>query len=620
MSGKRGVQKGTRKKEKRARPNLPPTYDLGLDSVLRTGTTASPDRRLIGNNFSALAARKSAASPKPLPVPSVPLRPPAVPAAPAAPLPLHPCLHRLSPEQPGHPTADFLLTSCPAAGSQFVPTADSRRRLFPSVAVAGCAEMLVLRGAVSVLGCRATHRSGPLPFYSAPLGPFLSVLEPVYSLPSKSRASLEPPIEAALEEQLPARPPAGFCYAVIRLSSLPKSETRCLSMASKLPLPTTGLLDGPSIVPGLSIPYVETKFRPFQTWTAWPDVISSLERTPPTPVRVLTFGEHGSGKSMLARCTVNLLLHSFPEVLFVDTDIGQPELVPPGMVAATAVRRPLLGPPASHNTTAPLFASFVGETTPREQIGHYSAALSIVISSARRYAEVNSVPIVVNSDGWLSGAGADLHEMALRMAEPTHVFASSFSASDSGAVVSSSSASRAIASLQAAEFPSYRLVLLQAPYSGEGTAPVVPAPMMRELSLSCYLSNTSVRSVCLADVNVSFLGEGISGPLVLAALRSMTVAIAVTNASPASISWRVLGLGLVRAVDPDSFTLFVASPVSDLELELCDGLIVSRSVATPPRVIQECGEKDVPYHAPYVVQNILAGSNAMKSRATLHRH
>lgn len=603
-ANKRGVAKSTPKKAKLVRPKVVPTYDLGLDSVLRTGRTL--DRRLIGNNFSALAPPLPHTSPAP--TASSP------PKSPPPPLALHPCLVQLSPQR-NLPTRDFLLTSRPSG----IRIASPDARLFPNVAVAGCCEIFVLRGAVSVLGHRITHLSGPLPLFSAPLGSFLTVVKPVVSVARENEAALGMAVEAALEDAIAALMPEE-CYALIRLSALEKAQTPCLGVVPKLPLPTTGLFDGPAIVPGLFIPSVETKYRPFQSWLAWPDVVSALSKSSSSAMRILSCGEHGSGKSMLARCVVNHLLNSFQEIMFVDTDIGQPELSPSGMVSASIVRNPLLGPPASHNTYVPLFSSFVGETTPREQISQYSAALSIVISSARRYTAENNVPMIVNSDGWVSGAGAELHDMILRMVEPTQIFASTTEEVDDGKVVGMINPSRAVANLQSAGFPSHYVTVLKAPYAGDVSGAVVPASMLREMSLSCYFSNAPVRSVCLTDVNVSFLGEAIAGQLVLAALRSMSVAIAVTNASVAPIAWRILGFGLIRAVDPDSLTLFIASPLSDADLELCDGLIASRNIVTPSHLIRDFALQDHSCCIPYVVSNVRPGAHAMKSRSTLNRH
>lgn len=38
-------------------------------------------------------------------------------------------------------------------------------------------------------------------------------------------------------------------------------------------------------------------------------------------------------------------------VMFLDTDLGQPELTPPGLVSITRLTAPLLGPPCTHMRT-----------------------------------------------------------------------------------------------------------------------------------------------------------------------------------------------------------------------------------------------------------------------------
>ena len=85
---------------------------------------------------------------------------------------------------------------------------------------------------------------------------------------------------------------------------------------------------------------------------------------PPQPVRLVVLGV---GKSTLLRYLTNRILSDSPssrsdpnnqtggieEVAILDTDVGQPELAPPGLLRVSIVRKPLLRPP---------YWNLVGET------------------------------------------------------------------------------------------------------------------------------------------------------------------------------------------------------------------------------------------------------------------
>lgn len=66
------------------------------------------------------------------------------------------------------------------------------------------------------------------------------------------------------------------------------------------------------------------------------------------PPVVAVCGAKGVGKSSLGRLLVNQLLNQHPVVAYMDTDCGQPELTPPGMVSLTLLEQPLVGPPHTH--------------------------------------------------------------------------------------------------------------------------------------------------------------------------------------------------------------------------------------------------------------------------------
>ncbi len=69
-------------------------------------------------------------------------------------------------------------------------------------------------------------------------------------------------------------------------------------------------------------------------------------RGPPAVVAVV--GPKHAGKSSMGRRLVNRLLSQHPVVGYLDTDVGQPELTPPGLVSLALLTQPLLGLPCTH--------------------------------------------------------------------------------------------------------------------------------------------------------------------------------------------------------------------------------------------------------------------------------
>lgn len=138
-------------------------------------------------------------------------------------------------------------------------------------------------------------------------------------------------------------------------------------------------------------------------------------------------GPKGSGKSTFGRMLVNAMItrsasisHKISKsqtdgVAFLDLDPGQPEFSPPGDLSLIHLRSCNFGPPFTH----PAIAADNGDRLVR---AHHYGALSpkndpeYYIKCARdlfgRYQELlmrfPSCPLVVNSAGWVQGAGLDV--------------------------------------------------------------------------------------------------------------------------------------------------------------------------------------------------------------------
>lgn len=141
----------------------------------------------------------------------------------------------------------------------------------------------------------------------------------------------------------------------------------------------------------------------------------------------------------------------YERVAYLDTDLGQSEFGIGGSVGLYVLDRPLFGmslpffsihtylqpragPAFSHPHT-PLRSHHIGSLNPRLQSTHYLACISQLIeqyrydvqypldSAVERSGKITEVvPLVVNTQGWVKGLGAELLLEIERMAEPSHTY------------------------------------------------------------------------------------------------------------------------------------------------------------------------------------------------------
>ncbi|GAX82229.1 hypothetical protein CEUSTIGMA_g9657.t1 [Chlamydomonas eustigma] len=144
------------------------------------------------------------------------------------------------------------------------------------------------------------------------------------------------------------------------------------------------------------------------------------------PLVVAVCGSKGMGKSTFSRLLTNRFLNICKEVMYLDTDCGQPEFSPPGLVSLVRVKAPVLGPPYTHQQ-APYAAHYQGDTSPQGDPELYVAAVYSLYKQYQLYcstctAERRSCPpLIVNTHGWVKGVGLDVLAEVLHATMPTHV-------------------------------------------------------------------------------------------------------------------------------------------------------------------------------------------------------
>jgi polynucleotide 5'-hydroxyl-kinase GRC3/NOL9 len=136
--------------------------------------------------------------------------------------------------------------------------------------------------------------------------------------------------------------------------------------------------------------------------------------------KVIVTGAKGAGKSTFCRILINNILtwmssqsptdtRAFQNgLLFLDIDLGQPELMAPGMVYLAHLKAPLLGPSFTNiilpgaNENRIVRMHYLGANTPRQCPLEYGKSVSDLLSLSHQY---DGLPLIVNTCGWNSGSG-----------------------------------------------------------------------------------------------------------------------------------------------------------------------------------------------------------------------
>jgi polynucleotide 5'-hydroxyl-kinase GRC3/NOL9 len=344
----------------------------------------------------------------------------------------------------------------------------------------------------------------------------------------------------------------------------------------------------------------------------------------------------------------------YERVAYLDTDLGQSEFGIGGSVGLYLIDKPLFGksqlvpcfpahePPAgpafSHPLT-PLRSHFIGSLNPRLSSEHYLASVSHLIEQYRyevqyptdpiessRISEV--VPLVINTQGWVKGLGADLLLEIERLAEPSHTytFAESNGTEGEGDLSFHSDDPNEESDLQLRS--GFGFVVPLQPIPATPLLSRFTASDMRTLSTISYLhSRASENEAHFWDFSaplasqvpwqvttesvfkeIYITGEGADGVLqedLVLALNNRLVALVERTdgtlegfytpgrALPSPTETHCLGMGLIRSISPDGKTIHLLTPLSSSSLSRVSVLIASELE------LPVCGMLDwrIPAHA-----------------------
>ena len=139
-------------------------------------------------------------------------------------------------------------------------------------------------------------------------------------------------------------------------------------------------------------------------------------------VRIAVVGAANSGKSTVCKLLTNSLgahERAAGGVVYLDTDLGQPEFTPPGCVSLTLVKSVVTGPSYAHVAEAKTSLSadssgaryevrrsvFLGDVTPQADSFAYCRGVASLLQHYAEDASLRRLPLVVNTHGWTTGLG-----------------------------------------------------------------------------------------------------------------------------------------------------------------------------------------------------------------------
>ncbi|KAI8352479.1 Pre-mRNA cleavage complex II protein Clp1-domain-containing protein [Choanephora cucurbitarum] len=167
------------------------------------------------------------------------------------------------------------------------------------------------------------------------------------------------------------------------------------------------------------------------SWSSRVDVSLTAATERQGPVVSVVCGAKDMGKSSFSRYLINRLLSKYKHVAYLEADVGQSEFTPSGLLSLHYLQQPILGPPYTHQHLQPERSFFFGASSPRSHPDYYLDCLSSLVDHWRadqervrdQQAESSWIPLVVNTQGWISGVGYHLLLSQIQKIEPTDIFA-----------------------------------------------------------------------------------------------------------------------------------------------------------------------------------------------------
>ncbi|CAL4952027.1 unnamed protein product [Urochloa decumbens] len=348
----------------------------------------------------------------------------------------------------------------------------------------------------------------------------------------------------------------------------------------------------------------------------WASAVT-LVSSDPTPPVVVVCGPKNSGKSTFSRILLNALLPRYGKVGYLDTDVGQPEFAPPGCLSFHIVDeaiRDLLIPTLREAERCCFFGDISSKRDPEAYLNCLFQLYDYFVGKYRCN-ENEMLPLIVNTPGWVKGAGFDMLVEMLRYICPTIVVQIRITMQNKNLpdgifwVDGEQTGPKMININSAFHDASNRSLLILKDSCGMRERRLV------EYLKQCFPSNISVSTnkelayalaslppyqVPFSDVTVVHLHCEVPAGEIWRSLNATIVGLAVSSASDATRSVPYcVGLGIVRGIDVQNGLLYVITPVPLERLQSVD-LLQQGFIEIPTTLLQVRG-----YVSPYMSTNVL---------------
>ncbi|XP_022994627.1 polynucleotide 5'-hydroxyl-kinase NOL9 [Cucurbita maxima] len=359
-----------------------------------------------------------------------------------------------------------------------------------------------------------------------------------------------------------------------------------------------------------------------EEWSEAAESIVFDSPTSPPPV-LLICGAKNCGKSTFSRHLLNVFLQRYKKVVYLDSDVGQPEFTPPGFLSLTVVDKltPDLSTPC---LKTPERCFFFGDvSSKRDPTAYLSYASRLYDYYCKEYHSINKnqelakieLPLIVNTPGWVKGVGYEILVDMLKYIAPSYVVKINISA------VSKNLPAGEFWLEEEEDFGSTNLIEIRSARQDAFNRSILvqkDASLMRDLRIMAYFrqcfpkdrSITTIKELAhalashppyqvpISSIKIRHLHCQVPSDQIFYSLNATIVGLAESSKNSENLSWCV-GLGIVRGIDTSKSLLYVITPVPHGTLEKVD-LLLQGFIQIPSCLLQVKG-----CISPYMSANIL---------------
>lgn len=273
----------------------------------------------------------------------------------------------------------------------------------------------MLAGQISVCGALLDEQNDPI----------LIVSPKNLPLPVLQAASIASPLSESLQ---PLFDNGSTCGAIVKFCDASNSNLQNISSVCHLIRSDTYTLSPSPIewpIPGMH-PVTGTRLLGAQCPRTW---MRQLDDLPTQHSIYLLRGPKRTGKTTFCRYLLNRLLTTTQSpVCYLETDVGQAEFGPPGMIALhyfdpstkEGGASPLVIGPNYASLRHPVRGHFLGDISPKDISRQYMDAIFDLVSAYKRDFQPRGISLIVNTHGWNKGLGNDLIRNVQLLVSPVH--------------------------------------------------------------------------------------------------------------------------------------------------------------------------------------------------------